>query len=180
MKKTSLALMIGTSIFGSTNLGSVAGITFGDSISRIKKIKSIKCSSFKESKLDYCSLENQKIIDDKRIKEIYFYFNRKDKLYQVKFYSKEIKISKRPVSSSEIPNAIKRMNKLKDFINTLPIENSKVVSKTKVSDQLMSESIVEKFYQAHQYYYNKNMDKEVEKYKKQLKDKKTKKIKASY
>jgi len=180
MKKISLALLITTAIFGNNNLGSVAGITFGDDISRIQKIKNIECSSFKETQLDYCALDNQQIIDDKRIKEIFFFFNKQDKLYQVKFYSKDIKINKRPVTSSEIPNAIKEMDKLANFIDTLPIENKTVVGKTKASNKMTSESIVLKFYQAYQYYYNKNMDKEVEKYKKQLKEKNKKKIKASY
>ena len=180
MKKISLALLITTAMFGNSSLGSVAGITFGDDISRIHKIKGIKCSPFKDTKLDYCCLDNQTIIDDKRIKEIYFYFNQKDKLYQVKFYSKEIVVNKRPVSSSEIPNAIKKMNNLKSFMNTLPVENANVVGKTKASDQLMSESIVEKFYQAHLYYYNKSMDKIVEKYIKKMKEETNKKIKANY
>ena len=180
MKKITLALMIGSSVFGSSNLGSVAGITFGDDISRIQKIKSIKCSSFKETKLKYCALDDQKIIDDNRIKEIFFYFNQQTKLYQVKFYSKEIEINKRPVTSSEIPNAIKKMDKLEEFLNSLPVENGTIVSKTKPSNKMTAESIVLKFYQAYQLYYNKKMDNQVEKYKKDLKNKKAKKIKASY
>ncbi len=178
MLKTILFLGIMVSSIMAKDLGSVAGIKFGDDISRFEKIKDIECSIYKENKLKYCYLKNQKIIDNNQITDIYLYFNKNTKLYQVKFLGIEVKVTQ--VSTEDFDARQKELDVSKEFLNGLYSDNKKLIASTKASQQKVWYQFVDEYYKAYIFFYNKKMDKVVQKYKEQLKQEKSKKIKAKY
>jgi len=128
--------------------------------------------------LKYCYLKNQKIIEDNRITDIYLFFNKNKKLYQVKFYGVEVEVVK--VSSEDIDARQRELDESKKFLSGLYVDNKKLVSSTKASQKKMWYKYLHDYYKSYIFYYNKKMNAVVEKYNKQVKLEKAKKVKANY
>ena len=122
MKKIPIivSLLLCASLFADNNLGESIGIPFGMKLSEFSKIDKSSCSKQQASTL--CQVDNNGIIDDKRIEEIFFYFNSRNELYYVKYFSKTMYYFFAYKKSAKTD-----LNKELKFFNSLPMKNKKLL-----------------------------------------------------